>query len=395
MPSNAKKTRKTRCCTSCGRRTKGHLVQTGNGCRMDELLRKELDDIPDLNEKGDHAKKGRHCQGAVKPGSMTDEEPAENPLVQDQLSVLTKQVGLLVSTVSKLLSKEEVIQEGAGAHVLVKPLSGTKKQVILDKVPAKVTVADSDGSEDLPTTKSLSRDRELYKLLQIYNRGDQDFLETLDADKTAKSSTHGEKPKKHFCIPDFITRVDSSINDQEDILLTTSSGKLTFNTGVSKKIEVKDVKIGQWIGANSRIFDVLESSLSRYEIMAYKEYTRQVGDLFQLYTEPSVMQLDNEHRRLVNKTGHTWSEILLHLERLFLKIKHTDQGVVQSAQNDKFKGAKKSGNACFAFNTKSGCKRGDTCHYKHVCSAQLGDKICREQHSKCDHDKFHPPAQQA
>jgi hypothetical protein len=64
----------------------------------------------------------------------------------------------------------------------------------------------------------------------------------------------------------------------------------------------------QWISANSRICDILAVTMSHSQLACYNEYTRQIGDLLQVYTEESVMLLDHEHRCHVSFTGRSWDE---------------------------------------------------------------------------------------
>ena len=99
MPS---KYRKTRCCTKCGRRAKGHLGSTGDKCRMDELLQQEFYEIQKLddNKSDDEKSVGSEPETPQWPeselgaSSVTEGKSKRGPSVRDQLSVLTTQVGL-------------------------------------------------------------------------------------------------------------------------------------------------------------------------------------------------------------------------------------------------------------------------------------------------------------
>jgi hypothetical protein len=226
------------------------------------------------------------------------------------------------------------------------------------------------GEAKLPNTKSLARDKELNKLLALYNSGDKDFLSSSDTKKSTQASSQGEKPKKHLSITDFLTKTQGSHTEDEEVLVTTTGGKLTFKSAVHKKVEVQNVSVGQWIAANSRIFDILSPSMSFNQVLCYNEYVKQIGDLLDLYTTPSVMVLDEEHRRWINFTGRPWDEISLHLERLHLKIKNPQATPVVSVAGSVpvVSKKKKSNNLCFGYNSKPGCTNGDGCGYKHVCS---------------------------
>jgi len=203
--------------------------------------------------------------------------------------------------------------------------------------------------------------------------------------------------KKHLQIPDFITRTQGSITDNEEVLVSTASGKLTFKSAVYKKVEIHNVTVGQWISANSRIFDLLSPTMSYSQIVAYSEYTKQIGDLLDLYSTASVMLLDDEHRRLVNFSGRPWDDISLHLERLHLKAKLPNSipsnvaNSVTSVSTGK-KAAKKSNNPCYGFNSKAGCQNGENCAFKHVCSYRVSGVLCREKHAKFEHLQFQTPA---
>ena len=193
-------------------------------------------------------------------------------------------------------------------------------------------------------------------------------------------SSAGEKPKKVQLITDYITRIQGSTSDDEDALMTTSGSNIVFKTKSKGKIDVNDVTAGQWITANSRIFDLLSSSMSKRQQAEYQEYTRQFGDLLQCYSEPSCMLLDQEHRKHVFATGRAWDEVSAHLERLYLRLKSGSSHEIASPKSVK----KKTNHVCYAYNTRAGCKRGESCKYKHKCS----EKRCHEAHPKYDHESF-------
>jgi hypothetical protein len=214
----------------------------------------------------------------------------------------------------------------------------------------------------------------------------------LVASSSSGASKGGENPKlkKHLSIPDYLSRLVGPRVFLEDKLLTSSGVNITFKSA-AKKVEVEDVTTAQWLSANLRIFDILSMSMSSTEVAEYHEYTKQIGDLLQVYTESSVMQFDDEHRRMVKLSDRSWIDISAHLERIFLKVK-TNYSPSSSGASSKAKVAKKkSGNPCFGFNSKAGCKIPDSCGYKHVCSARIESGTCRENHPKWEHGKFHPP----
>jgi hypothetical protein len=118
MPS---KRRKRSCCTTCGRRAKGHLGLTGAHCRMDELLQQEfeeLEKIDDASSIASEPEKPEWPESELGAPSVTNEGKLKRgPSVQEQLAVLTTQVGLLVTSLTKLTV-------GEGASTLSEKSSG-------------------------------------------------------------------------------------------------------------------------------------------------------------------------------------------------------------------------------------------------------------------------------
>jgi hypothetical protein len=80
------------------------------------------------------------------------------------------------------------------------------------------------------------------------------------------------------------------------------------NKAKKKRVEPHDVSTAQWISTNSRIYEILSGSMSSKQRASYREFTRQIGDLLQVYSEQSVMVLDHEHRRQKNARG-CWKKI--------------------------------------------------------------------------------------
>ena len=250
------------------------------------------------------------------------------------------------------------------------------------------------------TTQSLAKDKELNCLLQAYNAGEEEFLSTFD-DKESKlrkygvrSSSHaGEKPKKALYITDYLSKLDGCLSEDEESLVMTGGSQLTIKQKI-KKVEPKNVSVGQWISANSRILDILSDSMSVEQIACYHEYTRNVGDLLQLYTVSSVMLLDHAHRKHVHATGRAWDNVSRHLDKMFLRLKVGSGSIdevsasVSTPSVSKPEAIRKSTRPCFAYNSKAGCKYGSECRYKHKCS----ERGCGKDHPKWDHERFRSPA---
>ena len=420
MPS--KKSRKTRCCTSCGRRTKGHLGVVGQLCRMDDLLKQEEEAFRSNSEAEsvesdiavDPPKPDEERKQGGKPKfwkSPRSSEPVSS--VEDNLSILTGQISVLSGALAQLVGETASIKkalkiepvdntESSGASVLKEAVEKRGKAVGVHSSNKFAVLAGGEPEDSvvaLPTTRTLGRDKELNKLLSLYHQDRQDFLSVRE-DGTSGASpvavTQGERLKKHLSIVDFISRTDGPPLEDEETLVTTSGTKLVLSKSTSKKIEVQNVTVPQWISANSRIYDLLTPTMSRLEMASYNEYVRVVGDLLQIYTVSSIMCMDEEHRRLVNATGRSWCDVSLHLERMFLKIKAVvPETVAQPVQNSSAKStvAKKSSNLCFAYNNRGGCRNGDSCKYKHLCSNKEGSVFCKGKHPKWDHERFHPSTQ--
>ena len=387
--TKARKSRKARCCTKCGRKTKGHDGPCGDKCTIG-------DDVPIVvKEKSAGAKsagaKSRksvdvlsddHSEADV---SSSDDESSEDSdgSTKGQLQVLSNQVGLLTSTVSKLLSQKAV-----------------EKKLEISARPKKYVGkgGKSEASIVPVTTRTLSKDKELNCLLEAYNAGEEEFLSTFEESGTSSrkiggraSVNSGEKPKKALYITDYLSKLDGCLSDDEESVVMTGGAQLTIKTK-TKKVEPKDVSVGQWISANSRILDILSESMSAEQIACYHEYTRNVGDLLQLYTVSSVMLLDHAHRKHVHATGRAWDNVSRHLDKMFLRLKNVqgtpDEVSASSSSSVSKPEIRKSTRPCFAYNSKAGCKYGNGCRYKHKCS----ERGCGKDHPKWDHERFRAPA---
>ena len=397
MPS--RKSRKVRCCSSCGRRSKGHLGQLGRSCRMDELLREEIlgarADIDSTKSVPETPSKKKvpfwKSKSPTKPAKVDSDSDSSDlsdgvePDVNAQLQSLTNQLGRLSGNFEKLISGEIQLP----ARDLV-PSSGASRTEKCGKVAGKESAIGS------VTTTSLAKDKELNVLLSKYNQGEEEYLSSFARDRlsSAQPSNSGEKRKKTLFIHDFLTRPDGFVPDEEDTVTSNSGVVLSFKAK-PKHVEPKDVTIAQWITANARIFDILSLSMSETQKAEYSEYVKQVGDLLQIYTESSVMSLDCEHRKHVTATNRAWDCISLHLERYYLRLQNVvyvqdslsnvtakpDQAISGSSPSTV---PKKSNRHCFAYNSKAGCRHRDNCQYKHRCS----ERGCGEKHPKHEHELF-------
>lgn len=383
--------RKIRTCSKCGRRTKGHLGSTGVSCRMDELLKEEITQAQVPSDIAEDAQSDLIVPDQIPVESDRESVSSGNdsdPDTDSKLQLLTNQVSLLTVTVNKLVRREESV-------VTAKPVVTTRSKVQKVKQPDTSAVGKPSKKVpevELPTTKSLARDKELSALLESYQRGESEFQASYVSDKGATKSSlvsaSGGEKKKALFIYDYISRIGGTVDEYEDSLITSGGVKLTFKTK-AKKLDPSDVTAAMWISANSRIYEILAVNMSAEQCSEYHEYTRQVGDLLQAYTESSVMVLDHEHRKHVAASGRAWDNISPHLERFHLKVRssmseNSDVKASHKAQGFAGQTMRKSNRPCFSYNSKAGCKFGEACRFKHKCS----ERGCGGNHSKLDHDRF-------
>jgi hypothetical protein len=404
-----KNKRKTRRCTRCGRRCKGHDGPSGDSCELELITPEKTVPVksgaassgkPERPEKSDNEESCVNSESgdndSLTEGHSSDLDSSsdidsdgvstgsDTGNLKKDVKSLSAQLGVLTKSVEKLVVRDLDRTTSAGKKLkFPKSKSDVRVAKIIPGVSTPKTPKTGSKVQDslsLPTTRTLAKDKQLNKLLESYNAGENDFLSTFTPPSDSLRSSAGEKPKKVLLITDYITRIQGSTSDDEDALMTTSGSNIVFKTKSKGKIDVADVTAGQWITANSRIFDLLSNSLSRRQQAEYHEYTRQFGDLLQCYSESTCMLLDQEHRKHVFATGRAWDEVSAHLERLYLRLKSGSSYDSAGTKVSK----KKSNHVCYAFNTRAGCKRGESCKYKHKCS----EKGCHESHPKFDHESF-------
>jgi hypothetical protein len=227
-------------------------------------------------------------------------------------------------------------------------------------------------TESPVTTQTLARDSELSRLLDEYNKdGSDDLLRAQDAvnARYLGQFKQGElRGKKTLLIPDFVTSCLGVSYDQEDIELLTSKGPSFKLQGRTKKLEAKDVSVAQWVSANIAILEQLMPSLSSHELREYLSYTRQIGDLLQIYTSEAIFTLDNEHRKEVCLGVRRWSDISVHMDRFYLShslLKNSggNVGNVNAANTTSGKSrTNRFNHPCVRFNSREGCDN-PTCKF--------------------------------
>ena len=59
-------------------------------------------------------------------------------------------------------------------------------------------------------------------------------------------------------------------------------------------------------------------TFSSQDLKDYLSYTKQIGDLLQIYTTEAIFTLDNERRRDVCRGNRRWCDISVHMDRFYL-----------------------------------------------------------------------------
>jgi hypothetical protein len=390
-------------CSLCSRPVTGHDGPTGARCRqgtvtplkiplVDTSYRKKLGAGAEGDLKGTplQTKKGEVLEFSSSEdyatGSGSEKETTEDVVkrvVHKKLRKFGSKIDKLTSTVECLVKRDlKAVRIAVPDPVVEAPVSNQAKKVNLG---ASTSASSSAGiaESSKQTTSSLAKNTEVNALLSKYSESEREFLEVQEA-INKDSLTSGEKNKKFLAIVDFVTLPECFLSDDEETLLTTTGRQLTFKSK-NKKLEPKEVSAAQWIGANSRILDVLYPTLSKAEISDYNDYTRQIGDLLQLYTEPSVMSLDHSHRKAVAMFNRRWNDVSNHTERFYLRVKPSQKADrSDSVKGTKPKGRSKFQHVCVKYNTSEGCTYGDQCRFRHKCN----EKGCHDTRPKHTHEHF-------
>jgi hypothetical protein len=376
----------------CNRPVVGHYGPTGVNCT--------LSPVPDLPHKSDDDHSGEESDDSGKPGVK-----AAIAGVTDKLNTLSDQFAQLLQTVGTL-SDRVVKAEGNRVEPIVKRVvpdatSGAAadvsdrvhggKPLLLPRpswksVDPKLPVV----VESSVNTQTLARDRELARLLDEYQDDESGDLlraqDTVNA-RSLGSITQGElRQKKPLLIPDYITSCHGIGQDDEDIELLTSKGPSVKLQGKSKKPDVKNVTIAQWVSANITILELLMPTFSAQELKDYLSYTKQIGDLMQIYTSEAILTYDNEHRRDVCRGNRRWCEVSQHMVTFYLSQSclRNVGGHASSVSAGNSSGGKKSkgrfNHPCTRFNTREGCSN-ENCKFQPICSV----KGCRGPHPKYEH----------
>jgi hypothetical protein len=374
-------------CVKCRRPVAGHVGPTGVNCGLTPL--------EDREEEEKSAEAAGGTPEAVKTEPTVVDVSGKLDLLASQFERLLDTVGNLADRVGKSESRISAVSTVAQPEKLFrgtelelpKPL-GTpgKTPMVVHGVVLKNRNSIASEEKGLVTTQTLGRDAELARLLDAYNNdGSDGMLQAQDAVNASSLGVirQGEpKVKKPLLIPDFITSCLGISYNNEDIELLTSKGPSFKLQGRAKKPEAKDVTVAQWIAANIAILEQLMPTFSSSELRDYLSYTRQIGDLLQIYTTEAIFTLDNEHRKDVCFGVRRWCDISVHMDRFYLShslLKSSgNNSVASSGTNKPRKG--RFNHPCTRYNTREGCSN-ESCKFQPICSI----RGCRGAHPKHEH----------
>jgi hypothetical protein len=192
------------------------------------------------------------------------------------------------------------------------------------------------------------------------------------------------KSKKLDLIPDYVTTCFGRFLEEDADELVTKKGLSFKLQGKRKKLEPGEVSIAQWLSANIVILEKLTPSFSSSQVKEYLKYTRQVGDLLQVYTSESVFLLDDHHRREVYDEDIRWNDVSGHLERFYLERLRGSGGNAGSSSSSGASAKSKRNrfaHPCTRYNTKEGCNNSE-CKFLPICNY----KGCRGNHPRHEHE---------
>jgi hypothetical protein len=144
-----------------------------------------------------------------------------------QVSQLTGAVSKLIESKANFLKSATSVEAGGRRSL---------KSTSAGKTGEKVDADDSDslptpGAKITPlktkpraTTTSLARDKELSKLLKVFNSGEARFHSTYETAGAANSTSRGERPRKALVIADYISRPEGHVSEDEDRWVASGGG---------------------------------------------------------------------------------------------------------------------------------------------------------------------------
>ena len=174
---------------------------------------------------------------------------------------------------------------------------------------------------------------------------------------------------KYHQITKFVNGIEEEVVEE----LWTNGDRKVFMSG-SRRPKLQQVSPMQWCGANVRILLELlrERSLQPENIVDYLAYTAKISDLAMVYKWASVLQFDDQYRKAQAENGFRWGSESPHVDRICLRFKEE--------KKDNPPDPNKKTRICINYQYGK-CHRGNTCMFRHVCSAPG----CTERHGLQDH----------
>lgn len=269
----------------------------------------------------------------------------------------------------------------------------------MDILVASVSPKLQDNSPPV-NTKDLVKNAELNKLVENLT-AEASSLDFLVKDQQGQQQDQGHcvatKQGKILFIKDFVSCNRYLPDDSADTELISCNGSsLVVKTSASQKPRPEAVNIAQWISANARI---MKCMLDRGELndinslLAYLDFTEQIGEYLQIYTTSSVMLYDHRFREKQYKGECKWGIPDIHAINFYLTP--NSRGVKQQGNQpaggkkrsqippgpSSFTGRDGLGNPiCRDYQTEAGCTR-KACRFSHVCIVQG----CGKAHPQCLH----------
>jgi len=232
-------------------------------------------------------------------------------------------------------------------------------------------------SETRPTLQSLSQDEHLNEAVNVLKSAH--LTDLLDEDPHVRCKTQGMSAKLNVLfITDFITKTTNSCREEEREIAKGIFLKC------KNKTKPEDVTVPQWISANARILLAMLDNLDKGTVASYLRYTAKIGDYLQLSEPPSVMLLDEDHRKMVARDNTAWDMIDGDKRYFFLE---KSKSSYRLATQKKTRPVDETGKPiCLGYNSQAGCTR-PWCTYNHICSVNG----CKENHSRFQHYANTPP----
>ena len=240
--------------------------------------------------------------------------------------------------------------------------------------------------EDDPTTKTLAKDKDLNKLLA--NLGEMSMKDLLSMEESEIAASMGSSGmrKKYESIPDNLSKSIADSAKKDRTLFNLGGDTDVVLRGNKPRKKPEEVNFPQWISAHARILKkMLNKEAPRQTVLDYIDYTIQFGDYAQLYTQASMMQLDDAHRQSVHEDGVRWQNISDHHFRFWTRTRpdnNSGNGGKTTVPSGGQKKKPTEDRVCYDYNNEK-CQY-PNCKYRHVCLT------CGGNHPKSRHEETPP-----